>query len=532
MTMNNGYFQFENQEDALYLNIYAPKDGGKAVDMENFIHYIDRINITPNDLTAIRTAIAECEETSRIRIGDKCLPSNEWGEYTVSSDKLHVTAVFYPAFVGANVLTAQEIVSDLKHLGIVYGINAELINRLVQEREYFTEYELAAGTAPIDGVDGYITYNFETEKKAKPRIKDDGSVDFHDLDTLNHVKAGDSVATLTPEIPGAPGTDVYGKSIAPRRARKAVFKCGKNMTPSADGLQLITDVSGHVTLEGEKIFVSNVLELVNVDASTGDINYDGNVLVTGDIQAGFTVNASGNIEVRGIVEGAVVEAGGDLILVRGVQGMGKALLSCKGNMVAKFLESVESVSVGGNLDTDTILHSKVEARGSVTALGKNGLIIGGDVRSTTLINAKFIGNEMGTATVVGVGVDPSTKRRIEVLKTDIAELEASKRKLEQIITNLRKKQEANGELEPEKKEMFQKSTKNLIMTNHEATTKRKEYDELTQLISEDVNARIKVMKTAYPGTKLVFGDTYMYIKNRFDYCQFIKFGADIKSMPL
>ena len=97
---------------------------------------------------------------------------------------------------------------------------------------------------------------------------------------------------------------------------------------------------------------------------------------------------------------------------------------------------------------------------------------------------------------------------------------------------LRKKQETEGKLDPERQELFQSCTRKLIMTEHELSKKRREFDELNQLVSEDVNARIKVMKTAYPGTKLMFGDTYMFIKNRFDYCQFIKFGADIKSMPL
>lgn len=530
--MINGYFQFENQDDGLYLNINAPADGGTPIDMEQFVHYIDKAGIALNDLTLVKREIAKCESSARIRVGEPCLPSNEWGEYTVVDEKLRVEVVFYPPFKGASALTAQEIIKDLKHLGIVYGIEAERVNELAKNREYFIKYEIAAGTPPVDGVDGYITYNFDTQKKAKPKVKEDGSVDFHDLDALNHVKAGDCVAVLTPDIPGTAGTDVFGKSINPRRAKKVVFKYGKNLKPSEDGRNLITDVSGHVTLEGDKIFVSNVLELVNVDASTGDINYDGNVVVAGDIQAGFTVKASGDIEVRGIVEGAVVEAGGNLTLVRGVQGMSKAVLKCNGNMVARFLESVENVSVGGNLETDTILHSKVEARGSVTALGKNGLIIGGDVRSTTLINAKFIGNAMGTATVVGVGVDPSTKRKLEIVKNEITMLNDSKVKLEQIITGLRKKQEADGKLEPEKQEMFQKSTRNLIMTDHKLTTKRREFDELNQLINEDVNARIKVLKTAYPGTKIMFGDTYMFIKNRFDYCQFIKFGADIKSTPL
>ncbi|MCM1468529.1 MAG: FapA family protein [Alistipes sp.] len=530
--MVNGYFQFENQDDVLYMNIYAPKDGGVAVDMEQVIRYIDKVNITPEDLTVIKTEIANCTDSARIKIGEKCLPNNELGEYTVSNDNLHVEVEFYPGFVGAGTLTAQEIISDLNNLGVQYGIKPERINELIRQREYFTKYEIVEATPPVDGVDGYITYHFEAEKKATPRIKEDGSVDFHDLDTLNHVKAGDCVATLTPEIQGTPGTDVFGKSIAPRRARKVVFKHGKNLAPSEDGLSLLTEVSGHVTLEGGKIFVSNVLELVNVDASTGDINYDGNVVVTGDVQAGFSVKASGDIEVRGIVEGAVVEAGGNLTLGRGVQGMSKAVLKCNGNLVARFLESVSTVSVGGNLETDTILHSKIEARGSVTALGKNGLIIGGDVRSAMLITAKFIGNEMGTATVVGVGVDPATKRQVEALKNEITELNESKVKLNQLITGLRKKQETDGKLEPNKQEMFQKSTRNLIMTEHTLTAKRKEFDELSQLVNEEVNARIKVTRTAYPGTKLMFGDTYMFIKNRFDYCQFLKFGADIKSMPL
>lgn len=530
--MTNGYFQFENQEDGLYFNVYAPQDGGRDISMDHVIHYIDKAKIDACDLAAIKTAIVTCKDKVCIKTGDRCLPSNEWGEYKVSDDRLHVEAVFYPGFVGADILTAQEIISDLNHIGVTFGLNTELIEKLTADKEYFKTYEVATGIAPIDGVDAYITYNFETEKKAKPKVNDDGSVDFHDLDALNHVKAGDCVATMTPEVPGTPGTDVLGKTITPRRARRGVFKCGRNLKPSADGLQLLTEVNGHVTLEGDKIFVSNVLELVNVDASTGDINYDGNVVIAGNIQAGFTVKASGDIEVKGMVEGAFVEAGGDLILVHGVQGMGKAVLKCNGNMVTKFLESAQGVYVGGNLDTDTILHSKVEVRGNVTALGKNGLIIGGDVRSSTLISAKYIGNSMGTATVVGVGVDPSTKRRLETLKKEITSLNDNKMKLNQIITALRKKQELEGKLEADKQEMFQKSTRNLILAEHEMTQKRAEHDELQQLINEDANARIKVMRTAYPGTKIIFGDTYMFVKNRYDYCQFLKSGADIKSLPL
>lgn len=528
----NGYFQFENMIDGLYLNIYAPSEGMRSVTMDDILYYMDKANILECDLVAIRTALLNCKDHVKIKIGGTVLPSNEWGEYRISTDLLRAEAVFYPGFVGTSTLSEEEIIRDLNNLGIRYGIDEALIKEIATSKNYFVNYVVAHGDEPVEGKDAYITYNFDAEKKAKPKVNEDGSVDFHDLDGLNHVKKGDIVAIMHPEIAGTDGKDIFGRIIQPRKARRAVFKYGRNLTVSPDGLNLLTNVNGHVTLEGDKVFVSDTLELVNVDASTGNIDYDGSIVIAGNVLAGFSVKASGNIEIRGIVEGATVEAGGDLVLGRGVQGMGKAILKCGGNMVAKFLESAAGVYVGGDLETDSILHSKVEARGKIVATGKNGLIIGGDIRSTVLISAKLVGNEMGTATVVGVGVDPTDKRRVETLKKEIVALNDSKIKLTQIIASLRKKQEVDGSLEPEKLDMLQKTTRNLVLTEHEMNTKRKEFDELNQLVSENDNARIKISRTIYPGAKLVFGDTHMFLKNKYDYCQFLKAGADIKSIPL
>ena len=83
---------------------------------------------------------------------------------------------------------------------------------------------------------------------------------------------------------------------------------------SEDGTKLISQVSGHVQLEGDKVFVSNCLELVDVDASTGDIDYDGSVVIKGNVLAGFSVKAAGDISVSGIVEGATLISGGNITL--------------------------------------------------------------------------------------------------------------------------------------------------------------------------------------------------------------------------
>lgn len=53
---------------------------------------------------------------------------------------------------------------------------------------------------------------------------------------------------------------------------------------------------------------------------------------------------------------------------------------------------------------------------------------------------------MGTATVVGVGVDPAAKKRVDELKTSLQKLGDSKIQLNQIMTALRKNRKSKENL--------------------------------------------------------------------------------------
>ena len=61
---------------------------------------------------------------------------------------------------------------------------------------------------------------------------------------------------------------------------------------------------------------------------------------------------------------------------------------------------------------------------------------------------------------------------------------------------------------------------------------KKELEELRCQIGDDLHACIKVSDAAYAGVKLTFGDQCMFLKQKYDYCQFVKEGADIKSAPI
>jgi len=529
-----GYFQFEIRPDGLYMVVYPPKEGEKAADVERAVYYLEKKKISDFDVVKLSEAFNKgAREIAVIKVSnEKPFISQEFGEYTMSSDCMMVEAEFFPPFVGAQELSVEEIISDIEHIGVKNGIKRDAIEAFLENKNYFEPIIVAEGTKTRNGQDGYIEYKFNTNLKPVPKVKEDGTVDFHTLENVNHVKKGDVLAILHPEDKGDTGMDLFGRAVLPRKVKRVMLRPGKNMKVSEDGLRLLADTDGHVTLEGDKVFVSNVLELVDVDNSTGDIDYKGDVYIKGNVLAGFSIKASGDISISGIVEGARVEAGGNITFNRGVQGMNKAVIKAGGDVVSKFIESAKNVEVGGKLETDSILHSKVNVKGPIIAAGKNGLIVGGEVRSIVLISAKTLGNAMGTTTTLGVGLDPSTKRRVDELKESLQTLGNSKIQLNQVLDVLRKKQAVEGTLPPDKVELQQKTMRNVIMIEKELTEQKNELEILRTQLKEDGNARIKVSGNAYLGCKLVFGEQIYYVKDRIGHCQFVKEKGEIKNYLL
>ena len=126
-----------------------------------------------------------------------------------------------------------------------------------------------------------------------------------------------------------------------------------------------------------KINVYAIYEVLgDVDNSTVNIDFIGNVIIKGNVLTGFKVKAGGYIEVRGVVEGAKLVAQGDVVLKKGIQGMGKGIIETQGNVIARFIEN-STVTAKGNITTETILHSAINCGGKVEVGGRKGLIAGG-----------------------------------------------------------------------------------------------------------------------------------------------------------
>lgn len=533
MSGRNAYFQLLIKDDGTYIKLYDAELGGLSLVYDEITNYLIDKRIYEYDKIALGRGIASLNSVAEIKLTSAVIsPQDEHVRVIIDDDKMYAICRFYPPSTGGALLTKEDIVSAMVKAGVKYGVDETKVEMFLKERKYCSDYVMAKATLPIQGHDAVITYHFNTDLTMKPKTNEDGSVDFHKLDIISHCNKGDLLATLTPADFGKPGIDVSGKVMKPNKVVNRVLRYGSKITMSEDGLNLYSDVDGHVSLTDGRVFVSDTYEIpADVGSSTGDIDYDGSIVIKGNVITGFTVKARGDIEVYGVVEGAYLEAGGQIVLRRGMQGMNKGILKAYGNIISKFIENAEVIA-GGYINTDSIMHSKVSAKGDIIVGGRRGFVTGGVIRSGTMISLKTAGSHMGTNTVLEVGIDPRVLDEFRELEKHIATLKAEREKINQIVAMVRKRLHSGSSISSDKLEELKLVTQTSIHLNTQLTEATQKYDALKLEVEYNESGVIRVQDTVYPGTKIIISNVVYYVRDALQHIKFIRDRAEIKQIPL
>lgn len=530
MKYKNGFFQIVIKENlGTFLRVYPPQADGESISINEVLDYLDKENIAVLDLPKLSKEVAEATEIKDIFLLETCgFPVNEKVILEIPDNHMYVKARFYPPSKGGSLLRAQDILYEMKQAGVRFGLITKSIEMFLKHRQYCVSYVVAKAKLPRHGHSASIEYKFDTKKDAKPTLLEDGTVDFHKLDMINHVEEGDLLAVLHKEDMGEPGKDVMGMALPAKKVERKVLKYGNNIELSEDGTEIRSKVCGHVKLEGEKVFVSNTYEvLADVDASTGDIEYDGNVTVKGSVRTGFMIRATGDINVNGVVEGAQLFAGGQIILQRGIQGMGKGVLEAKSNIIAKFIENSQ-VKSGGYVTAEAIMHSEVDAEGDITVDGKRGLVTGGTISSKTMVSVKVAGSNMGTITNILVGVDPTLMEECKAIGKELPEIEEEMEQQDQLYSMIGKKIKSGETLPEERIEAFKRAGNRLKELTDRKNKLEARLEECREQIKEYSAGRVKVFGVMYPGVRITIYDAIYYVREELKYCQLQKDKADVK----
>jgi uncharacterized protein (DUF342 family) len=422
-------------------------------------------------------------------------------------------------------IPAETILSFLRNNHVVYGIKEDFIRKFADRPVFMENVLVAEGKKPSDGRDAYIQYNFDTNP-GKVRLREgfDGKVDFKDLHIIQNVVEGQPLAKKIPPELGDTGMTVIGKVLPAVNGRDMVIPQGKNVHVGDDDVTIYSDINGQVVESNGKINVEPIYTVKgNVDIKTGNIIFLGTVVVHGNVEAGFSVKAVGNIEVHGTVEKAELDAEGDIIVHQGITGKGAGIVRSGHSIWARFIEN--TVVEAGNMVvvSDGIINSQVDASKRIACQGKRANIVGGRLRAAEEIIAETLGSSTsGTETICEVGFDPKYKEKLDLLTDN---KEALAKQLEDIQLNLQtligiKKQRKSL---PEDKEAYMGELLELQQKYlHELREANEEIGKIQEILDGTKNpGRISASTKVYPGVRVIIRDIKEEVRREYKAVTFL-----------
>ncbi|MBN1649359.1 MAG: DUF342 domain-containing protein [Spirochaetales bacterium] len=528
----NGDVFIRSTPDGVLMKVTRPVGKGRRANEKLALERLMQRGINNYD-AAVVSKIVRAADNQYVKIADFVYnPVNDAIiTIDISDFDMKVFVTIQPPGKGGTDLDANSILNFLRNNGIVYGIKEDVVRDLEQHPQYGTPVLLAEGTAPRHGSDAKVVYNFAVDRTEIKLKEKDGRVDFKEMNLIQNVVEGQSLARKIPHQMGKNGSTVKGKIIPAKDGVDVKINIGKNVKLSQDGMTAVAAINGQVVIASDKLNVEPIYVVQgNVNLKTGgNVIFLGTVLVKGSVDDGFKVKAAGNIEVMGTVGKADLDAEGDIIVHQGITAKSGGSIRAGKSVWAKFVENAEVEAGEMVVVSDGIINSKVSADKRVICQGKRASIVGGKVRATEEINAKQLGSVAGGETIVEVGYDPKSKAKLLDLETELNSIIKVEEEVDLNIHTLENILRMKKSL-PEEKIVFykeQKGKKAEIEEQKGALSeemeKLKEY-----LASLKITGKISASGKVFPGVKVYIKDAFLDVRNDFKAVTFLNDSGMVK----
>ncbi|SLM31670.1 hypothetical protein MTBBW1_410025 [Desulfamplus magnetovallimortis] len=311
----------------------------------------------------------------------------------------------------------------------MYGIvdNKKIDSFIESDIFYKKAFKIAEGNAPEQTQNATIKYFFPRHRLKAGTIREDGTMDFRERGDIPQVEKGTVLAVKKSAVEGKVGKNIYNDTVRVKPARDIRLKAGKGTVLSEDRLKITAAVSGHPKLarDGTIFVYESFVVQGDVDYETGNIDYQGDVIIRGCIQNGFKVKGN-NIKAQSI-DGATVLAEGNVTID---QGINEANISARGMLNAKFIQNSDITCLGDVTTERELVESKINSNGICTI---KGVVINSKIAAKMGVYARQIGMEKAPASTVRVGIDTFAEKDLEIIGETLAKKENEQNQLREII---------------------------------------------------------------------------------------------------
>ncbi len=327
--------------------------------------------------------------------------------------------------------------SDIRDLvasrGLRFGVigDQDIQNHLARIGTSPGSFVVAMGIPALPARDAAIRIFFLNDYLNPGKITDHGSIDFKDRGMVPFVKTGVVLAEKIPGVDGKPGTDIFGNLIPSDKAVDQPLKSGSGTVVSDDGLKILAALDGQplMTVHGEVTVMKELHIPGDVDYTTGNIIFNGSIIVKGSINPGFLIK--GGALTAKDVNGAEIDVAGNIEISGGIMD---SVLRAGGAVLAMHMSGTKVDAYGDVLVKKEVVDCKIRTSGAFN--GETVRIVSSLVSAKKGILARQIGTDVSRPCTLRVGISDHTEKKVLFLRSEIEdrkkELELEQKKKEEV----------------------------------------------------------------------------------------------------
>lgn len=427
----------------------------------------------------------------------------------------------------------ERILNDFKEMELPEFPGKEILENILKEScqpgEVLVAFTIMKGWAAVPCKDGRLEWERDFFNENSGPEEADEVHDFWENNDQQSVVKDELLARAFHPAAGETGLNVFSQEILVTKPNTVKLRSGKGVRQIDEGqwLAYYADVPGRIRYQDEALVVDDVYIIKgDVSLETGNIKHTGMVHVEGDVKAGATIEADGDIFVKGMLDPCHIKCGGSLTVMGGVVGQEDFLIEVAGDMKAMYIGGA-FVRCGGDVTVQNeIANADVKASGKV--LVPTGRIAGGEVIGRQGILISEAGGSGATHTLLVVGVDFTVDKRIAEHEERIANLEDAQDKINEVLTKVGLSEEEAAD-NPQLNELSAKSKMigEALIKEHAAI--KVEYQQSRVAHGEEVI----MQKEVWSGTTIQIGDSKTVVRASIEKPRIARLNKDkVSILPL
>ena len=365
--------------------------------------------------------------------------------FHISKDKMTATIIKFdmkhyldPAFKMSKGFLVEQL--SLDSIGAEVPVDYyRAIEAAHLRRATLDQKTVAVGVAPLPAKDPFLYLIY---KEAPLESSSEENINMRDAQQKTIVPRGSLLAEVRYNTPAEMGVNIYGEKLESKNVTPFAVTLGEGIAEKVKG-KFYSSWDGLPKFDGSVLSVSKAFILDgDVNLASGNIYFDGPVLINGSVDTGALVRVTGPLQIKGSIAGGIVISGEAIEVMESIVTGPQGKVVCAARITANFIENSRIECAESIVVQHSLLNSDVICGGSIIGATNASVIAGGTLVCGDSLIAANIGFTNGAITTLIAGVAYRDVRRLKILKTRLLSLTSGRDRYKNEFRELAQKKES------------------------------------------------------------------------------------------